>query len=219
MNNEVKITEDFRRNLDERTGALMHKVYDEIKLSDKLFSQQEHNAQSDFTETANEESSDDDNSRTEVVQFRVSKKELEIIDRRLEKSLQKSRSSYLRDCALNTVIINCDLQNFDEYLRELRHIGNNINQIAVRVNSTGNFYRDDINEIKGGMERIWRRLNSTESEVRSISQLNTSLTLGKPETVRSLLLMVAVLQDRLHKLNLKLSESKEVDGANFLHST
>ena len=219
MNNEVKITEDFSRNLDERTGALMHKVYDEIKLSDKLFSQQEHNAQSDFTETANEESADDDNSRTEVVQFRVSKKELEIIDRRLEKSLQKSRSSYLRDCALNTVIINCDLQNFDQYLRELRHIGNNINQIAVRVNATGNFYAEDINEIKRGMEQIWRRLNCMESEVRSISQLNTSLTLGKPETVRSLLLMVAVLQDRLHKLNLKLSESKEVEEVKSLHNT
>lgn len=219
MNNEVKITEDFRRNLDERTGALMHKVYDEIKLSDKLFSQQEHNAQSDFTETANEESSDDDNSRTEVVQFRVSKKELEVIDRRLEKSSHKSRSSYLRDCALNTAVLHFDLHNFDEYLKELRRIGNNINQIAVRVNLTSNFYKEDIMEIKRGMELIWQRLNSTESEVRSISQLNTSLTLGKPETVRLLLVMVAALRDRLHKLNLKMSESKEVEEVKSLHST
>lgn len=139
MNNEMKATEDFSRNLDERTGVLMREVYDKIKLSDMLISQQEQTEESD-TESIVE----DDNNRTEVVQFRVSKKELEVIDRRLEKSSYKSRSSYLRDCALNTVIINYNLKDFDEYLRELRHIGNNINQIAVRVNSMDNFYREDI---------------------------------------------------------------------------
>ena len=122
MNYEMKATEDFSRNLDERTGALMHEVYDEIKLSDMLISPQEQTAESD-TESITE----DDNNRTEVVQFRVSKKELEVIERRFEKSHHKSRSSYLRDCALNTVIMNCDLKDFDEYLKELRHIGNNIN--------------------------------------------------------------------------------------------
>lgn len=223
MNYEMKEKEDFSRNLDERTGILMREVYDEIKLSDMLISQNEQTAESDTaentTESITESITEDDNNRTEVVQFRVSKKELEVIDRRLEKSFHKSRSSYLRDCALNTVIMNCNLKDFDEYLRELRHIGNNINQIAVRVNSTGNFYRDDIDEIKRGMEMIWRRLNCMESEVRSISQSSTSLTLGKPETVRSLLLMVAVLQDKLHRLNLKLSESKEVGEVNSLPST
>lgn len=203
MNNEMQTAND-----------LMLDVYKEINLSDKMFSQQEHNAQSDISEIV-----EDDNNRTEVVQFRVSKKELEVIDRRLEKSAHKSRSSYLRDCALNTAVIHFDLQNFDEYLKELRRIGNNINQIAVRVNLTSNFYKEDIMEIKRGMELIWQRLNSTESEVRSISQLNTSLTLGKPETVRLLLVMVAALRDRLHKLNLKMSESKEVEEVKSLHST
>mgnify|MGYP006328744329 FL=1 len=214
MKNEMKTANDFSRNLDERTSDLMLDVYNEIKMSDKLFSQQEHNAQSDISEIV-----EDDNNRTEVVQFRVSKKELEVIDRRLEKSSHKSRSSYLRDCALNTAVINFDLHNFDEYLKELRRIGNNINQIAVRVNLTSNFYKEDIMEIKRGMELIWQRLNSTESEVRSISQLNTSLTLGKPETVRLLFVMVAALRDRLHKLNLKMSESKEVEEVKSLHST
>lgn len=211
MNHEVKITEDFSRNLDERTGVLMREVYDEIKLSDILITQQEQTA-----ENVVENIVEDNNNRTEVVQFRVSKKELDIIDRRLEKSSHKSRSSYLRDCALNTVIVNYDLHDFDEYLKELRHIGNNINQIAVRVNAAGNFYSEDINELKRGMEMIWRRLNCMESEVCSVNQSSMSLTLRKPETVRSLLLMVAVLRDRL---NLKLSERKEVGEVNSLHST
>ena len=219
MNNEMQTANDFSRNLDERTSDLMLDVYNEIKMSDKLFSQQEHNAQADISEIDNTEIIEDDNNRTEVVQFRVSKKELEVIDRRLEKSSHKSRSSYLRDCALNTAVLHFDLHNFDEYLKELRRIGNNINQIAVRVNLTSNFYKEDIMEIKRGMELIWQRLNSTESEVRSISQLNTSLTLGKPETVRLLLVMVAALRDRLHKLNLKMSESKEVEEVKSLHST
>ena len=44
---------------------------------------------------------------------------------------------------------------------EIQKIGVNVNQIARRVNSTGSVYQEDIDEIKGVLNEIWRlqRLN------------------------------------------------------------
>ena len=39
---------------------------------------------------------------------------------------------------------------------EIQKIGVNVNQIARRVNATGNAYQEDIEEIKGVLAEIWR---------------------------------------------------------------
>ena len=39
---------------------------------------------------------------------------------------------------------------------EIQKIGVNVNQIARRVNATGNAYKEDIEEIKGVLAEIWR---------------------------------------------------------------
>ena len=46
-------------------------------------------------------------------------------------------------------------------ITEIQKIGVNVNQIAKRVNSTGSVYQEDIDEIKGVLNEIWRlqRLN------------------------------------------------------------
>ena len=46
---------------------------------------------------------------------------------------------------------------------ELNAIGRNINQIAARINATGNIYKDDVDDIKKEMDGIWRSLRSTLS--------------------------------------------------------
>ena len=38
---------------------------------------------------------------------------------------------------------------------ELQKIGTNINQIAKRVNATGEIYAQDIEDIKGVLAQIW----------------------------------------------------------------
>ena len=39
---------------------------------------------------------------------------------------------------------------------QLQRIGNSVNQIAKRVNMTGNIYKEDIAEIKRYMDEIWK---------------------------------------------------------------
>ena len=44
-------------------------------------------------------------------------------------------------------------------------ISNNVNQIAVRVNSTNKIYAEDIVNIKEGQDKIWQLLNSLQSKL------------------------------------------------------
>ena len=70
--------------------------------------------------------------KTEILKFRVTPEEKEIITR---KALSSYRlvSQYLRDCALEkpSTVIN----GADNIADELRRIGNNVNQIARAVNA------------------------------------------------------------------------------------
>ena len=66
--------------------------------------------------------------RTEILKFRVTSEEKEIIT---HKALSSYRlvSQYLRDCALEKEIT--VINGADNVAEELRRIGNNINQIAI----------------------------------------------------------------------------------------
>ena len=59
-------------------------------------------------------------------------------------------------------------QEIKDLRTEIHHIGNNINQIAVRVNSTNTVYRDDLKQIEDGMERIWQQLKYFQSQLQCI---------------------------------------------------
>ena len=57
---------------------------------------------------------------------------------------------------------------YAEIRRQLAAIGNNINQIAVRVNSTNAVYLEDLKQIEDGMERIWQQLKYFQSQLQCI---------------------------------------------------
>lgn len=96
------------------------------------------------------------NTRTEILKFRVTPKEKEIIT---HKALSSYRlvSQYLRDCALEKQIT--VINGADNVADELRRIGNNVNQIARAVNSG---YATEVNltETREVLKAIWQSLNS-----------------------------------------------------------
>ena len=47
---------------------------------------------------------------------------------------------------------------------EQNKIGVNINTVCRRINSTGRFYQDDIDELKEKMDAVWQLLKSKQSE-------------------------------------------------------
>lgn len=100
--------------------------------------------------------------KTEILKFRVTPEEKEIIE---HKALSSYRllSMYLRDCALDKQII--VINGADDIAEELRRIGNNVNQIARGVNA-GYVTEVNLTETREELRSIWQSLNSLARDVR-----------------------------------------------------
>jgi hypothetical protein len=69
---------------------------------------------------------------------------------------RRTKAAYLRKIAIDGYIIQIDHADIKAMTAEIQKIGVNVNQIARRVNATGNAYQEDIEEIKGVLAEIWR---------------------------------------------------------------
>ena len=151
--------------------------------------------------------------RSKILQFRVTEEELKIIDERFRKSYAKTRGEYLRRSALSSINVVLDEEKFQQQNRQIAGIATNINQIATRVNSTGNLYAEDLQEIREELQELWQLQVSILSELHSVNQFSTSLTETRPETASLLLATVAQLmhgQQVNSSLKSELAEAEEV---------
>lgn len=103
--------------------------------------------------------------RNVLLKFFVTTEEQAFIHQKMNFMKTKNLSAYLRKMAMDGYILNVDYSQFKEICAALQGIGNNINQIAKRINATDNPYREDINEIKKKQEEVWRLLKFTLSKL------------------------------------------------------
>ena len=94
--------------------------------------------------------------RTNPVQFYLSDDEQYILNTKFKASGMKSMSAFLRKLILYGYVYDVDYSYLRNYNTELGRISSNLNQIAKRVNSTGNIYQEDINEVKEFMNEVWQ---------------------------------------------------------------
>ena len=104
-------------------------------------------------------------SRKKFVKFRVSNEEYNAIERKFKNSGLKSRSDFIRTMIFEGHIVHLNQTELQEIYRLVSTIANNVNQIAVRVNSTGKIYAEDIAQIQEGINQIWQRLNFLQSKL------------------------------------------------------
>ena len=90
------------------------------------------------------------------MKFWVTEEEKRLIDEKMKLLPTQRYGAYLRKMAIDGYIIYVDVKNIKQYIQELQAIGKNINQIARRVNSTTNIYKEDIEEIKKRLDEIWQ---------------------------------------------------------------
>ncbi len=76
----------------------------------------------------------------------------------VEKSGLSSMSVYLRKMIFDGYIIKVDFSNLSNIEKLLRSTGNNVNQIARRVNINGNVYPEDLVDIRHQLNEIWKLL-------------------------------------------------------------
>lgn len=67
----------------------------------------------------------------------------------------KSKSTFLRRLILYGFVYDIDYSDLREYNAALGRIGNNLNQIAKRMNATGNVYAADVKQVKELMKQVW----------------------------------------------------------------
>ena len=92
--------------------------------------------------------------REQRIHLRVSQDEYDLIQQKMKQSGCINMSAYLRKMAIDGLIVKLDMPEMKEILRLLRYNGNNINQIAKRLNADEGIYVSDISDIKDKQAEI-----------------------------------------------------------------
>ena len=91
-----------------------------------------------------------------VLRCPVTEQERDLILQKMEQIPTKNFSAYARKMLIDGYVIKVDYSELKAVTAEIQKIGANVNQIAKRVNATGNVYEQDLVEIKGALADIWR---------------------------------------------------------------
>lgn len=94
--------------------------------------------------------------RKNELKIYMSDNEKYILDRKVELSKRKSVSDYIRTLILFGFVYDVDYSYLRQYNEMLGKISGNLNQIAKKINSTGNIYEEDMAEVKAIMDEVWR---------------------------------------------------------------
>ena len=126
-----------------------------------------------------------------TLNVRFTESEMQDILSKCEQYGYKNKTEYIRDCVRARVDLTPDRSEIAECNRVMKRIGSNINQILIRLYSTGHIYAEDITEIKRGVNEIWHTLLSIRSGQQSAQRSLTSQTEIRPSTVYMSTLMLA----------------------------
>ncbi len=86
--------------------------------------------------------------RNHQLLVRMNDEEKALLEKKYKLSRAKSKSTFVRCMILYGVVIRLEEEKLTNIYRSIASAASNINQIAVRVNSTGNFYKDDFEELQ-----------------------------------------------------------------------
>ena len=96
------------------------------------------------------------------IEFRVTEQEHQLIQKKMEQLGTKNMGAYLRKMAIDGYIIKVDYTEQKKLAAAVSRVAGNINQICRRINQTGNFYQDDIVELKAKQCEIWELLKQSQ---------------------------------------------------------
>jgi hypothetical protein len=95
--------------------------------------------------------------RNIAMTFRVTEEERDLIRQKQKLTGIKNQRAYLLKMAVDGRVIRVELDSVRDMVRLLSNVSGNVNQIARRVNQTGNIYAADIEEIRARQDEISMR--------------------------------------------------------------
>ena len=94
----------------------------------------------------------------------LSPQEEKLIEHKMKLLGTENSGAYARKMLIDGYIIKVDYTEQKKLAAAVNKIGANINNICRRINSTGHFYQDDIDELKEKLDLVWQSLKSKQSE-------------------------------------------------------
>jgi len=86
--------------------------------------------------------------------FKCTPEEMALIERRRKESGIDNRSAFIRKMCIDGHVFVLEMDTMNEIGKLLRVTANNANQIAKRVNSGGEAYREDVTEVNDQLTEI-----------------------------------------------------------------
>ena len=108
--------------------------------------------------------------RQHELKIYLSNDEQYVLEQKFKISGMKSKSAFIRHLILYGYVYDVNYEHLREYNTLLSRIGSNLNQIAKRINQTGNLYETDVKEVKELMNQVWQLQKSMLSRQPSIKQ-------------------------------------------------
>ena len=99
------------------------------------------------------------------IKFFVTEQERDVIRQRMELIGTTNLSAYMRKISQDGFLYRVTIDGLPEICKEVEAIGQNINQVAKRVNSTNTIYAEDIRLMKAELDRIWDLLKKILSKI------------------------------------------------------
>ena len=106
--------------------------------------------------------------------FRADDDEVFLIEKKFKNSGLSSKSEFFRRMILEGFVITADGEALDKLMKLLGNTSNNVNQIALVANRSGNVYKEDLEQIEKELHEVWLQLNYIRSRIQKVEQ---SLTL------------------------------------------
>jgi hypothetical protein len=100
--------------------------------------------------------------------IRVNADERKLIEKKMEQYGTKNMAAYIRKIAIDGYVVRLELPELREMVSLLRRTGNNLNQIAKRMNETGRIYDADIDDTLQKQEQLWQMMNAILSRLAAI---------------------------------------------------
>ena len=79
-----------------------------------------------------------------------------VLDCKVKLSKRRSASDYVRTLIIYGYVYDVDYSYLQKYNETLGRISGCLNQIAKRINGSGNVYEEDIREVKELMNEVWK---------------------------------------------------------------
>ena len=93
--------------------------------------------------------------RDKQLKIWVSQEELDMIQQKMEDFGTHRMGAFIRKLVIDGYVIKLEIPELKEIIRMLGPIGNNVNQMARKLNASGSIYREDIAEVNAKLDTIY----------------------------------------------------------------